>query len=70
MRFYFILGVSAKNVTLLVFDKERKKRKEDNLVYAYFMLIYVNIFKKILKRFFIIYDNFMLTFCQKHKNNF
>ena len=34
MRFHFVLCVSAKNVTLLVFDNERKKRKEDNVVYG------------------------------------
>jgi hypothetical protein len=37
VRFHFILCVSAENVTLLVFNKERKinkekQRKEDNLI--------------------------------------
>jgi len=42
--------VSAENVTLLVLNKERKikkerQRKEDNQVYANFMLNYVKIIK-------------------------
>ncbi len=43
-----MLGVSAKDVTLLVFDKERKKRKEDNLVYANLCKNYKNFFKFML----------------------
>jgi len=51
------LCVSAKNVTLLVFDKEIKKRKEDNLVYA-------NLYKNHKKNFKknLINVNFMLIY--------
>ncbi len=57
MRFHFIpkmhAKIYAKNATLLVFNKERKKNNE-KIIYDNFMLIYVNIEEKKLKFFLIL----------------